>query len=120
MIPMTGETVHYVSYGTPGGEYGRECRAAIVTEAGPLASPQLLGLAVLNPTGIFFGRDIPQDEGYLMPKASATSLCAGQNCRGGTWHHPLRTREAAELLLPPPPPVSPTATLTSTPQGEPS
>src|ERR1039457_4289793 len=30
--PSTGRIVHYVSYGTPGGEYSRECRAAVVTE----------------------------------------------------------------------------------------
>jgi hypothetical protein len=31
-LPAIGEIVHYRSYGTPGGEYGAECRAAIVTE----------------------------------------------------------------------------------------
>lgn len=31
-IPSVGRIVHYVSYGTPGGEYTSECRAAIITE----------------------------------------------------------------------------------------
>lgn len=29
---IIGRIVHYVSYGTPGGEYTSECRAAVVTE----------------------------------------------------------------------------------------
>jgi hypothetical protein len=46
--PSVGRIVHYVSYGTPGGEYSRECRAAVVTEVqdDPRAS---VGLCVLNP-----------------------------------------------------------------------
>ena len=36
MKPSVGRIVHYVSYGTLGGEYGKECRAAVVTEvSGP-------------------------------------------------------------------------------------
>ena len=55
--PSVGRIVHYVSYGTPGGEFPKACRAAIVTEV-ELGVPQSLGgervgLAVLNPTGIF-------------------------------------------------------------------
>lgn len=30
-VPSVGRIVHYVSYGTPGGEYTSECRAAIIT-----------------------------------------------------------------------------------------
>jgi len=33
-LPTVGRVVHYVSYGTPGGEYTSQCRAAMVTEAG--------------------------------------------------------------------------------------
>ena len=55
MQPSIGRIVHYVSYGTPGGEYTRECRAAIVTE---VVNPDLVGLAVMNPTGMFFNREI--------------------------------------------------------------
>lgn len=32
--PTIGQIVHYVSYGTPGGEYTSRCRAAMVTEVG--------------------------------------------------------------------------------------
>jgi hypothetical protein len=33
--PSIGRVVHYHSYGTPGGEYLPEPRAAIITEVGP-------------------------------------------------------------------------------------
>ena len=82
--PSVGEIVHYVSYGTPGGEYAKECRAAIVTivngraidpaTGGPSASWDV-GLAVLNPEGMFFNRHCVQME----------------HARdGGTWHWPER------------------------------
>jgi hypothetical protein len=32
MKPSVGRTVHYVSYGTPGGEYKSKCRAAIIAD----------------------------------------------------------------------------------------
>ena len=75
MKPSVGRIVHYVSYGTPGGEYGKECRAAVVTEAhdDPRASACL---CVLNPAGQFFNRAVPYD-GALEPE-------------GGTWHWPER------------------------------
>lgn len=86
--PYVGQTVHYVSYGTPGGEYGKECRAAIVTEVPELTSEErndgtTVGLCVLNPTGLFLNRDVPQDE--LPPLAK---YVAGERSeyRGGTWH----------------------------------
>jgi hypothetical protein len=72
MTPSIGRIVHYVSYGTPGGEYTSQCRAAIITEVGTwpdgiseadkanIAVP--VGLAVLNPTGMFFNRGVLQDE----------------------------------------------------------
>lgn len=64
-IPSIGRIVHYQSYGTPGGEYLPEPRAAIITEIGSdqpaadLKSEGAVGLAVLNPTGFFFNRDVP-------------------------------------------------------------
>ena len=75
MKPSVGRIVHYVSYGTPGGEYGKECRAAVVTEVqdDPRTSA---GLCVLNPTGQFFNRAVPYDG-------------AGEP-EGGTWHWPER------------------------------
>jgi hypothetical protein len=73
--PTVGRIVHYVSYGTPGGEYLPECRAAVVTEI----NPKDIGIAVLNPTGLFFDRQIRQSE---------------DKHTGGTWHWPcVRTEE---------------------------
>ena len=83
--PTVGRTVHYRSYGTPGGEFTPECRAAIVTEVGPGSDPNGAGadddasLAVLNPTGIFFNRGCAHDE---------------DTKAGGTWHWPERAEEA--------------------------
>lgn len=85
MKPSIGRIVHYVSYGTPGGEYGKECRAAVVTEVADypdgvseadkpnIAVP--VGLCVMNPTGLFFKRGVMQSE-------------VGRE--GGTWHWPER------------------------------
>lgn len=72
MRPSVGRIVHYVSYGTPGGEYTSECRAAVVTQVHTDVS---IGLAVLNPEGLFFNPAILQDEGSKS---------------GGTWHWPER------------------------------
>jgi hypothetical protein len=78
--PSVGRIVHYVSYGTPAGEYGKECRAAIVTQVnGPGADEhERVGVAVLNPSGMFFHDDLPE----LDP--------AAHGYRGGTWHWPER------------------------------
>lgn len=75
--PTVGCIVLYRSYGTPGGEYGAENRAAVVTEVQGQndQGDWIVGLAVLNPTGMFFNREVRQDE-------------AGQ--AGGTWHWPKR------------------------------
>lgn len=71
-IPSVGRIVHYVAYGTPGGEYpAGVCRAAIVTEVTRKAR---IGLAVLNPTGMFFNENVDYDP-------DKTS---------GTWHWPER------------------------------
>lgn len=77
--PAVGRIVHYVSYGTPGGEYRSVCRAAIITEVHePTAyGNDVVSLAVLNPTGTFFNQRVI--EGGAMP--------AGV---GGTWHWPER------------------------------
>lgn len=73
--PSIGRIVHYVSYGTPGGEYGSQCRAAVVAAVdGP---GDEIALAVLNPTGLFFNA-CRQDE---------------ESRRGGTWHWPERVQE---------------------------
>lgn len=80
--PSVGRMVHYVSYGTPGGEYPSTCRAAIVTGVDPAPEDTpgpgqvFASLAVLNPEGMFFNRFVLQDE---------------DDKTGGTWHWPERT-----------------------------
>jgi hypothetical protein len=79
--PSVGRVVHYVSYGTPGGEYTSQCRAAIITavrdlEPVPEHGVPYVDLCVLNPTGMFFNQECRHSE-------SART--------GGTWHWPERT-----------------------------
>jgi hypothetical protein len=74
-IPTVGRIVHYVAYGTPGGEYKPEHRAAIVTYCDDPAG-QIVSLCVLNPTGVFFNTDVQMD-GRPSPV-------------GGSWHWPER------------------------------
>lgn len=76
-VPSVGRTVHYVSYGTPGGEFTAQHRAAIITEVRQLANGiHQVKLCVLNPGGIFFSDWLEED------------VCAE---RGGSWHWPERT-----------------------------
>lgn len=92
MQPTVGRIVHYVSYGTPGGEYTSQCRAAVVTavqtfttrSAGRTATGAhdvtevdryTADLFVMNPTGVFLNQGCEQDE---------------DGKRGGTWHWPER------------------------------
>lgn len=85
--PHVGDPVHYVSYGTPGGEYTAQCRAAII--AGVPGPDDLdsrdedvpLDLAVLNPSGLFFNR-CKHDPGLDLSGAIAKPTPH----RGGTWH----------------------------------
>lgn len=96
--PSVGRIVHYVSYGTPGGEYTSHCRAAVVTEVDlTVENPQTVGLCVLNPTGQFFNRTVPYDDGEPeVPIAIGAyervpePLCDERWYRGGTWHWPER------------------------------
>jgi len=74
--PSVGRVVHYVSYGTPGGEYKSECRAAIITA---VIDNHWVRLGVINPTGLFFHEHAQLDEGGRMV--------------GGTWHWPERVEE---------------------------
>lgn len=92
--PGVGSVVHYVSYGTPGGEYRSECRAAVVTELcdnpgglDPETGTECVGLFVANPTGLFLNRHIPYhggDVGHDHTGAAVPNL----SYRGGTWHWP--------------------------------
>jgi len=77
-----GRVVHYVAFGTPGGEFpAGACRAAIVTDVSVLidnqhidedGTPTTVSLCVLNPNGLYFNLSVPYDE----RKAP------------GTWHWP--------------------------------
>ncbi len=74
-VPSIGRVVHYVAYGTPGGEYQAGAhRAAIITDCLPPDGLMLtVGLCILNPTGMFFGQGIPFDPTGQQP---------------GSWHWP--------------------------------
>jgi hypothetical protein len=83
MKPSVGRIVHYVSYGTPGGEYKSVCRAAVIAEVTDLGGPYInaedlpkdpVTLCVLNPSGLFFNECEYDDDSH----------------RGGTWHWPER------------------------------
>lgn len=99
MTPTIGRVVHYVSYGTPGGEYASECRAAIITglhhsdapgapdwkgdtqqpaegQEQPPPYVDCIDICVLNPTGLFFNEGVKYD--------------AAEKPKGGTWHWPER------------------------------
>ncbi len=105
-----GRIVHYVSYGTPNGEYGRECRAAIITKVGGWRTvsdvkktyqngktartltqewdPDRMSLSVSNPTGQFYNEDVEFDPGdENRPDANMCDQCLHA---GGTWHWPAR------------------------------
>ena len=104
MKPSVGRTVHYVSYGTPGGEYGQECRAAIITALqGDPDHPDTVALAVLNPTGMFFNQGVehhepaetpgdPNCEGLHADGPHRYCACGWIEAvpKGGTWHWPER------------------------------
>lgn len=76
--PAVGRVVHYVAYGTPGGEFpAGVCRAAIITELSDVVQDpalEAIGVSVFNPKGMFFNQHIRHDEGK----------------KPGTWHWPER------------------------------
>lgn len=53
MNPTVGRIVYYQSYGTPGGEFLPEPRAAIVAAVGEDGTCEVV---VFNPQGIFFNK----------------------------------------------------------------
>ncbi|MFG1872167.1 hypothetical protein [Micromonospora arborensis] len=81
--PSVARIVHYVSYGTPGGEYTSECRAAVVTEV----DGDTVGLAVLNPAGVFFNRGVARHDGDTSNTPGSPDV---PSCEAGTWHWPER------------------------------
>ena len=72
--PSVGRIVHYVSYGTPNGEYRSQDRAAIISEV-PDPESDTIHIVVLNPEGMFFNKNVRHDE---------------DDKAGGTWHWPER------------------------------
>lgn len=75
-----GRIVHYVAYGTPGGEFPKICRAAVVTEVTKSTEAhirQRASLCVLNPSGQFFNQNLPEEP-----------VQEGLELQGGTWHDP--------------------------------
>jgi hypothetical protein len=108
--PSVGKVVHYVSYGTPGGEYHSQCRAAVIAEVGQWITtkiveeipgqqrvvhqawePEACALVVLNPQGLFFNgaAGVVCEHDELPP---SDKIVAGERTthRGGTWHWPER------------------------------
>jgi len=82
-VPSVGRVVHYVSYGTPGGEFPKACRAAIVSEVDPVLLDQgsdVVGLVVTNPTGLLFHP----------LAAGGCDYDGSEDPKGGTWHWPER------------------------------
>lgn len=85
--PSVGRIVHYVAFGTPGGEFQAGAhRAAIITEVYDLdrepwsrdskdVDLSIAGLCVLNPNGMYFNTYTPYDPSGQKP---------------GTWHWPER------------------------------
>jgi hypothetical protein len=57
--PSVGRIVHYQAFGTPGGEYKSEPRAAIITQITNYEVNGSVGLCILNPMGQFFNPDVP-------------------------------------------------------------
>ncbi|MGB3327340.1 MAG: hypothetical protein WBA46_00215 [Thermomicrobiales bacterium] len=57
--PSVGRMLHYVSYGTPGGEYAPEHRAATVTAVNDDGTVDLF---VMNPSGTFHNRGVTIDD----------------------------------------------------------
>jgi len=74
--PSVGRKVHYVSYGTPKGEFSSMCRSAEITEVNEAGD---VGLAVMNPTGLFF-HPIQHENGPC-PHLE-------DEHKGGSWHWP--------------------------------
>lgn len=114
--PSVGRIVHYVSYGTPGGEYTSQCRAAKVAEVGAWMfvagsesdevvhddgiryrtieqrwEDDACALVVENPTGLFFNT-CSYHEGDIGHDHTGVEI-PSRSYRGGTWHWPERVGE---------------------------
>lgn len=90
MQPNVGDSVHYVSHGSPvrpdGTQaYEPKCRAATVTAGVNCdvdhdgCGQPCVSLAVINPTGLFFDQHVSHDDPFPGHRDPAARL-------GGTWH----------------------------------
>jgi hypothetical protein len=88
MAPQLGDRVHWTSLGSMYGEYPPACRLAFITEVWPPdpAHEQTVSLAVLDPWGLAFRREVEYDEGD--PTDDISYFCTTREFPGGTWHHP--------------------------------
>lgn len=110
ITPRVCRAVHYVSYGTPGGEYTSQCRAAVITEVGAwmpysqvkdegelpdgrrtrtrteVWEPDACALMVSNPGGLFLNT-CSYDPGVASDTPGAPGA---RSYRPGTWHWPER------------------------------
>lgn len=83
--PSVGRVIHYVSWGSPiqpdgSQRFKPQCRAAIITEVSEQPDETyLIGLAAINPTGLFFHS---LADGGVMADFTEN--------QGGTWHYPER------------------------------
>lgn len=103
--PSVGRIVHYVSRGSKDNVFPATCRAAIVTDVPDPEQPLLIGLAVLNPSGLFFDQGLSYDDGQGTPgdkdcfaphEKGPFNYCGvcdwtAPQLIGGTWHWPERT-----------------------------
>jgi len=105
--PSVGRIVHYVSYGTPGGEYRSECRAAIITaipsiqidQFGGVPKEPIVDLCVLSPAGTLFTFGCDHHEGDIGADAAGVEI-TGRSYRGGTWHWPERIGDSEQGVKP--------------------
>lgn len=66
-----GSIVHYLAYGSAGGEFPQKCRAAVVAEYHTVY-PMRRDIAVLNPQGYFL--------------QTGCKYAPYSERKGGTWH----------------------------------
>lgn len=92
-VPSVSRNVHYVARGSADGVFPPVCRAAVIAE---VDDDGVVTLAVLNPSGIFFGASV-LDEGTPCTPGDGGE-CGGALCSSrsrvyppGSWHWPERT-----------------------------
>lgn len=86
--PSVGRIVHYVSYGTPNGEYTSKCVAAIITEVvfSENLKRDVVRLKIFNPDGDFNSPYLDEDD---YPARLSKDPGAAPP-KPGTWHWPER------------------------------